>query len=300
MTGKASVGGVALLLAFPLFGAGGPAAADCPSGGGEAVRVAAVEARAELRLADGRLIRLVGLDPVQGTPETPDRDETARAALAAMLAGRAVTLTPLASARDRWGRWPALVFAADGSGAGMEGGLMGGGLAAAAIAAGLGRYLPEAPAHACRDALLRAEAVARAAKLGLWSDPYYALLDVVDERGFTERSGTRVVASGTVAAVEPGPFRTVLRFEPRDRDTWRGGGTREGTRRMLTATVPARARKMFEAGDVSAFLGKTLRFRGLLDLRFGPQVELAGPDDVEIVPRADSEAAPPASAASSP
>ena len=295
MTGNVSGGGVALLLALPLFCACGPAAADCPSSGGEAVWVAAVEARAELRLTDGRLIRLVGLDPVQGTPETPDRDDTARAALVAMLADRAVTLTPLASARDRWGRWPALVFAADASGVAREGGL-----AAAAIAAGLGRYLPEAPAHACRDALLRAEAVARAAKLGLWSDPYYAVLGVDDEQGFAERSGTRVVASGTVTAVEPGPFRTMLRFEPRDWGAWRKDGTPGGTRRMLTAVVPARAKKMFEAEDVSAFLGETLRFRGLLDLRFGPQVELAGPDDVEVVPRANAEAAPPASAASSP
>ncbi len=246
--------------------------------------VAAVEARGELRLADGRLIRLVGLDPADGTPDAPDRADTARAALAAMLAGRTVTLTPLAASRDRWGRVPALVF----TGVGTEGGL-----AAAAIAAGLGRVLPEALAHACRDALLRAEATARAAKLGLWADPYYAVLDVDDEPGFAERSGTRIVAGGTVVAIEPGPFRTVIRFA-------RGTET-PGTRRMLTATVPARAKASFPAGYLDAYVGRALRFRGLLDLRFGPQIELAGPDDVEVLPAiplvvAPVTAAPPAPA----
>ncbi len=281
---KARSGGIACLIGL-VAPFGGAAAADCPLGGGEPVTVAAVEAQGELRLADGRLIRLVGLDPVLGTPDDPDRADTARADLAGMLAGRAATLIPLATARDRWGRLPALVFAAEATE---------GGLAAAAIAAGLGRFLPEAPAHACRDALLRAEVAARAAKLGLWSDPYYAVLDVDDERGFAERSGTRVVASGVVAAVEPGPFRTVLRLLPRDRAAGWGNATRE-VRRMLTATVPARAKKLFEAQhvDVSAYLGQTLRVRGLLDLRFGPQVELAGPDDVELVPRAGAAATAP-------
>ena len=166
-------------------------------------------------------------------------------------------------------------------------------MAAAAIAAGLGRVLPEAAAHECRDALLRAEDAARRAKLGLWADPYYAVLDVDDERGFAERSGTRVVASGTVVAIEPGPFRTVLRLRPRDRALRREDGTREG-RRMLTATVPARTGASFEARhvDVAGYRGRTLRVRGLLDLRFGPQVELSGPDDVEVLAEGRPDVAP--------
>ena len=33
-----------------------------------------------------------------------------------------------------------------------------------------------------------------------------------------------------------------------------------------------------------ALIGRTVRLRGLLDLRFGPQVELAGPDALELIP----------------
>lgn len=36
--------------------------------------------------------------------------------------------------------------------------------------------------------------------------------------------------------------------------------------------------------DVKAMVGRTLRLRGLLDRRFGPRIELAGPDEIEILP----------------
>ena len=40
--------------------------------------------------------------------------------------------------------------------------------------------------------------------------------------------------------------------------------------------------------DFTALIGRTLRLRGLLDLRFGPRIELDGPDDIEILPTPDA------------
>ncbi len=262
------------------------ARADCPTSGGEPVAVATVEARLELRLGDGRLMRLVGLDPAMATPDAPARAEAARMRFAASIAGHALTSTVLASAPDRWGRVSGMVFAAGGGP---------GGLAGAAIEAGLGRYRPEVAAHACRDVLLAAEARARTASLGLWSDPYYAVIAVGDEGGFAARSGTQVVASGVLAAVQPGPFRTLLRFAPNGLVDHPAAGSRRG--QVLSASMLPRTTRLFKAQHVNmdALIGRTLRFRGLLDVRFGPRIELADPDDVEVLPSPDPATPPPTS-----
>lgn len=36
-------------------------------------------------------------------------------------------------------------------------------------------------------------------------------------------------------------------------------------------------------------VGRTLRVRGLLDLRFGPQIEIASPDEIELIPQAQND-----------
>ena len=263
---------VAKLLAF---GWSGSVRADdgvCPRVADEVVTLRAVEPRLELRLSDGRVLRLVGLDPVEQTPTAPDRADQARDALAAMLAGHDIAIRVLSSAPDRWGRLPAFAFARTGPATSAEGGI-----ATAAVAAGLGRYRAEDAAHTCRGALLAAEAQARQAKLGLWADPYYAVLAVDERAAFAERSGTIVVTEGRLIEVLPGPYRTKLRFAAPSQGSY-GGHT-------LSATVPPHVMKTFEAKGVipSTLIGRTLRLRGLLDLRFGPRIELASPDDVEVV-----------------
>jgi hypothetical protein len=46
--------------------------------------------------------------------------------------------------------------------------------------------------------------------------------------------------------------------------------------------------KIFEqAGfDFEALIGRRLRVRGLLDLRFGPQIEISSADEIELIPEA--------------
>src|ERR1019366_3936854 len=52
--------------------------------------------------------------------------------------------------------------------------------------AGLARYEPSAAARPCRTSLLAAEAGARAAGLGLWGDPYYAVIAAADRASFAQ------------------------------------------------------------------------------------------------------------------
>lgn len=240
----------------------------CPSAGGENVELAGVESRLELRLTDGRLLRLAGLDPAASTPSTPDREDQARDALSQLLAGRPLAITKLSSAPDRWGRLAVLAFT-DGD--------QPGGVAAAAISRGLGRYLSEPAAHACRGILTAAEDASRAQKLGLWADPYYAVLTASDLAGFAERAGTLVVAEGRVASVKSGPYRSQLIF----------AGERNGSRggQLLSATLLPRTIKILEAHGVhvTSLTGQLLRIRGLLDLRFGPEIEVSSADDLDVV-----------------
>ena len=273
---------LALAIGIAVVAGGCPVAgaASCLGAGpgAEAARIASVEPRLELRLADGRLLRLVGLDPATDTPTRPDLAETSRAGFAASLAGRDVEVRVMASTPDRWGRLPAVVAAPDAAD---------GGLAAEAIAAGYGRYLAEPAARDCREALLAAEAQARAARRGLWDDPYDSVLDVDDRAGFTERAGTNIVVEGRLTEVQPGPYRTTLRFAATDQDSSHG--------HRLVATIVPRVMKSFETRqmDPRTLVGQRLRLRGLLDLRFGPRIELAGPDAVEVVAAATATPAAP-------
>ncbi len=243
--------------------------AACSGRGGDSTTAAVVEGRLELRLADGRLLRLVGLDPAEGTPDQPDRAEMARAQLARLVAAQPVSFNLVDGKPDRWGRLPALAF--------LPSGLS---LAQAALDAGLGRYLAEPAAHPCRDRLLAAEVAARAARLGLWEDAYYAVLAPDDGSSFAERSGTTVVAQGRLTEVAAGPYRTELRFAARDRTG----------RDFLSVSIPPRAAKSFkdQGVDLSSLIGHTVRVRGLLDLRFGPRLEVGSPDALEVLPAADA------------
>ncbi len=239
----------------------------CPTVGEVPIAVALVDARLELRLEDGRRLRLAGLDPAGSTPRDPDGGETARTALATLLKGRGLRARLLSDKPDRWGRLPAMVFATDEA--------QSGGVAVEALARGLGRYSPEAGAHPCRDAFLRAEATARAGGLGLWHDPYYGVLAADDREGFAERAATIVVAEGRLRRVDGGPYRTKLRFAA-------PGEIRQDL--LVAIVLPKVVKRFGEAGvRFEALIGRTVRVRGLLDLRFGPQIEIAGPDALEVV-----------------
>jgi endonuclease YncB( thermonuclease family) len=229
--------------------------------------VRSIDDRLDLTLVDGTILKLAGIEPPSPTPEDPGLDKSASLRLSAWLAGREVRFRALDDRKDRWGRMPALVFAEAGNpGAPLLS------VASAVLDAGLGRFAPVAAARPCRAALLAAEAAARHAKRGLWADPYYAVIAASDRDALYDRTGTSVVVEGSVLDVEAGRFRTTLFF-----------GAQRG--RDFSVTVSQRNVEIFrQAGSVLEELrGKMLRVRGLLDTRFGPQIEISTPEELEIV-----------------
>ncbi len=242
--------------------------------GGHA-RIAAVDERLELTLEDGRRLKIVGVDAPRPTPGDPELDIKSAERLAAWLNGKDIVFRVFGAAPDRWGRLAAEVFApADASATAMLP------VARAVIEAGLARFEPSAAARPCRSFLLAAEAAARAAALGLWADPYYAIIAAGDRASFPEKAGTSVIVEGRVADVEQGGFRTTLFFG--DRRGW-----------DFSVTVLQRNIKIFSAAglDAANFKGQTIRVRGLLDMRFGPQIEVSNPDQMEIVAQRNDAAA---------
>jgi endonuclease YncB( thermonuclease family) len=229
--------------------------------------VMSVNERLELTLEDGKTLKIAGLDPPRPTPLDPDLDTRSRDKVADWLTGREIRFRLLEGRPDRWGRLTVEAFASSGAPGSPE--LP---VGQAVLEAGLARYEPTAAARPCGAELLAAEASARAGLLGLWADPYYAVIAPEDHGAFAEKTGTSVIVEGVVTGVDNGRFRSVLFLgQRRSRD--------------FSAALSQRAVKLFESAGLklAALIGQRIRVRGLLDLRFGPQIEIANPDEVEVI-----------------
>ena len=236
-----------------------PACAPTPDDAPAAV--ASITDDLDVTLADGRVLRLAGIVPPRATPAAPDGPARARTALAAWVAdgsgpAGAVVLRALAPAPDRWGRVPALLFRAPTS------------AAETLLRAGLARARPEPGVHPCFPAFLRAEAAARAGRLGLWGDPHYAVLAAGDAEGLADQAGDMALAEG-VLHLHEGRGALYLAL---GRDRW-----------GFAAVVSRRdAQRFARAGvDLHDYDGTPVRLRGDLDARFGPRMRLTEPDAVE-------------------
>ncbi|HYA74104.1 MAG TPA: thermonuclease family protein [Roseiarcus sp.] len=254
-------------LAFALALAG-PASAACGLAAGTA-RIAEVTERLEIRLEDGRLVRLAGLDvpvPQRGAAETAGN---ARAFLSGRLAGREAALVAFAAGPDRWGRIPAdLSLPQPAGGADSAASLM--------LSNGFARVRPEFETRGCVAERLAAERSARAAGLGLWNDPDYSILEAADAEDLAERDGRFVLVEGIVRRVGVGRARLYLDF-----------GGRDG----FTVVIARKSQTAFQNAGVplNALAGEKIRVRGVLDDRFGPRLEVAEPLMVERLGRAEAK-----------
>jgi hypothetical protein len=137
------------------------------------------------------------------------------------------------------------------------------------IEAGMARVYSFPDNRALVAELLVRETAARAARRGIWADPFYAVrspdeaADHVDE--FT-------LVEGRVLGVGRTSNRTYLNF---------GADYRTD----FTVAVAARDRRVFDAAgiDLAAYEGHIIRVRGWLDTLNGPVIEATHPEQIELV-----------------
>ena len=255
---------------------------SCPGDGPISARVVSVNERLELTLEDGIKLKIAGVDPPRPTPGSPDLDARMRDELGRWLIGQEIGFRQLEPGQDRWGRIVAFVYAPAPNTAGAASGKRLP-LGEALIDAGFARYEPSIASHPCRSALLAAEVGARAGKVGLWADPYYAIIAAGDRESFAEKVGSIVIAEGRVSGIGGRRPRIMLYFGPR-----------KGLDLSVTLLPPSN--KEFEAAysKLAHLAGQMIRVRGLLDMRFGPQIEISDPDAVEAIGQEQDVAASPA------
>jgi hypothetical protein len=209
------------------------------------VRVAGVSDGGELALADGRRARLGGLALAPAARGAIER-----------LKGREVGLALLAARPDRWGRLVVDLVQDGGRSLGLD-----------LVEQGLARVRPEPETRGCEAERLDAEAGARAAAEGLWAAPD-AVFGALDGAGLAKAEGRFVLVDGVVRRVGVGRAKVYLEF-----------GGRDG----FAVAVARKAEPQFRrAGvDLMALTGQRVLVRGVVEVRYGPRMEIADPAMIE-------------------
>ena len=240
---------------FVLAAAGRAGAADCALERHGEGRVAAVADTRSLRLEDGREIRLAGIEG--GGTDRP----SGRAALAAIAAGREVTLHGEDDSPDRYGRQSAFVFVA-GSQHSVQNELLRRGEALASV---------DIADKNCAAALATAERAARDAKLGIWADTT-AIKNTESSGDILSAIGHFAVVEGRVLSVRQVGAITYLNFGR----NW----TRD-----FAATISRRIIPAFESANLGpkSLENRRIRVRGVVSSRGGPRIELLRVGQVEVL-----------------
>jgi endonuclease YncB( thermonuclease family) len=216
----------------------------------------AADARS-VRLADGRVLRLAGIEPFTLLlDEAGDAEEKLKRRLAALVAGAELRVEIVDGEPDRYGRFPALAAIGDSL---LQEKLAGEGLALAFAA---GDPLP------CFERLLAAEAEARQQRRGLWSSA-----TVADARpeALVSRIGRFAIFEGIILSVGTRPATTYLDFGRR----WSED---------VTIEIPAKDRDAFGGeAALERLEGARIRARGFPVDKAGPMLPVRSPMQLEIL-----------------
>jgi micrococcal nuclease len=251
---------------FVMAGCGGAAA--LPDCAGPVEISGATIARVEpsndaLVLRDGRAIHLEGIRlPHSGPDRAPAISaEQAYDALMGLAKSQKLTVTAVVPKEDRYDRVRGQAFNMDSAEPWIQMALVKAGLARVDIAPDRGE---------CAAELYAAEASARASRVGLWAQPAYAVRTPDTLAGDT---GTFQVVQGQVLSADVKDGRAYLDFGP----DWRTD---------FTVTVAPGDLDNFRRDglDPRDYAGKTVRVRGIVQQLNGPEIEIASPKQVEVLP----------------
>lgn len=208
------------------------------------------------RDGDSLEVRLASLD-------TPVPEQT-REWLDTYLAERRIRLHPVDPATDRYGRLVAQVFVErDGQHVWLQEVL---------LEAGLARVLTYRDDRVYSEPLLAAEAEARQAGTGFWSDPSHAVL-AADPNVLAQHVGEIRLVSGRIRSVTRlGSGRTYINFGP----DWRSD---------FTIMISEEDIGLFDAEtwSASALEGRRVRIRGRIVETNGPMIRLDHPERLELL-----------------
>ncbi|MCY4478561.1 MAG: thermonuclease family protein [Rhodospirillales bacterium] len=215
-------------------------------------------------LDDGETVRLAGIE----TPKHITGDaasgmellaETARQRLARLVQGRRVGLAVGGTPRDRYGRLRAHMVRSD-DGTWIQGAL---------LAAGLARVHSLVDDRAAAAEMHVIERRARAAGLGIWSQPRYRVR-TADQADDGLHNFQLVEGRVRAAAVVRG--RGYLNFG----DDWR---------QDFTVSIAPRDRRRFETADIAIedYEGRLVRVRGWVHSFNGPMIEATHPEQIEVL-----------------
>jgi len=204
-------------------------------------------------------------DPPQPPPPPhPDADAAAAAALRTLLEGRRVALRASKLVTDRYGRILADALATrDGYPGSAQKTL---------LSQGLAFLTTRAAEPGCRAELRAAERIGRAAKLGLWADPYYDIMSADGPTAIVARRGTFSLVEGKVVSVRESGNTIYVNFGRRWSEDF-------------AVTMQKRNERAFVDGGIEPkkLEGRRVRVRGWIEERGGPRIEALHPAQIEIV-----------------
>jgi endonuclease YncB( thermonuclease family) len=228
-------------------------------------RVAAVTDPRGFRLEDGREVRLAGIEPAYsatpGKDRAKDRANDRTAALSAIVAGHDVSLRSQDDAPDRYGRQAAFVFLA-GSETPVQSEL---------LRQGEALFAANVADKDCATTLSAAEAEARQAKRGAWTDAS-VIKNAESPDDILAGIGRFTVVEGKVLSVRQAGETTYLNFGR----NWTQDFAVTISRRMMPAVEAAGL-------TLKSLENKRIRVRGFVEARGGPRIEVLRAGQIELL-----------------
>lgn len=214
----------------------------------------------------------------QGKKNAPDTWQpavAAREALARLVDGRSVTVATADRQHDRYGRILGHVFVEGTNSGGVW-------LQGEMLAAGHARAYGITDNFNCMDALVAAEAPARAARLGLWANPAYAIRSATLTRNLMHLRGTYQIVAG------------VVRASKRVKSGWIYLNFGKNWRSDFSASISPDVTRAHPAWAAALLdlKGRRVRVRGWIERRNGPAINIEHPSQIEFVDAVMNTSAP--------
>jgi micrococcal nuclease len=213
-----------------------------------------------LVLRDGRAVHLEGIRlPHANLDRAPSIvADQAFDAVSAMVRGHTVDVTAIPPKEDRYDRVRGQVFSDDDQW-----------VQQALLSRGLARVDISPDRTECAAELYTAEAAARSANLGLWSQAAYRVRTPEALGGDT---GTFQIVQGQVLTADVKEGRAYIDFGA----DWKTDFT-------VTISPEDMANFRNDGIDPRDYVGKTIRVRGIVQQFNGPEIEIANPKQIEVL-----------------